>query len=184
MNKKRRFWVRSILLLIMIGLIAFPLYQLIKDDQPQKPAIGDMAPDFQLTSLDGEQMSLKRLKGKAVVLNFWGSWCEPCRTEMPALTEIYQQYQSSGLEVIGINIAETDVTASQFVRQYQLNFPIWMDRNRDVVDLYGIGPIPSTYFIDPSGKIVYIREGPLQVNELKNLILPILPKPKGAMTNG
>lgn len=181
MKKKRRYWVRFFLLLVMIGLIGFALYYVMGEGQPKKPKVGDIAPNFQLSTLDGQQMSLQQLKGKAVILNFWGSWCEPCRTEMPALTEVYQQYRKADLMVIGINIAETDVTVMQFVKQYKLNFPIWMDRDREVVERYRIGPIPSTYFIDPNGRISYIREGPLQLNELKKILLPILPQPQGAM---
>lgn len=175
MKRMTRYWVRLALLLAMIGLIGFTLYQATYDKQSKKPRVGELAPDFQLTTLDGKDVRLHQLRGKAVVLNFWGSWCEPCRTEMPALTDIYTQYKQKGLVVIGINIAETDVAASQFVEQYGLNFPIWMDRDRDVVDLYKIGPIPSTYFIDPKGKIVHIKEGPLNINELRIRVLPILP---------
>lgn len=176
MNKKRRYWLRLILLTVMVGLIGFALYRVMEEGRSEKPQVGDLAPNFQLSSLDGKPVSLEQLKGKVVILNFWGSWCEPCRTEMPALTEIYRQYQQAGIEVVGINIAETDVTAMQFVKQYKLNFPIWMDRNREVVDLYEIGPIPSTYFIDPTGKIVAVKEGPLQLNELQNIVLSMLPK--------
>ena len=176
MNKSRRYWIRFSLLLLMVGLIGFALYQVIKAGESDKPEVGEWAPNFQLPTLTGKPMSLQQLKGKAVVLNFWGSWCEPCRTEMPALTEIYRRYRAKGIVVIGINIAETDVTATQFVKQYKLDFPIWMDRDREVVDLYRIGPIPSTYFIDPTGKIAYVKEGPLALNELEKIILSIMPK--------
>lgn len=175
MNKNQRYWLRLVLLVVMIGLIGFALYRVIDEGQPDQPQVGEYAPDFQLPTLKGEPKSLKQLKGKGVVLNFWGSWCEPCRTEMPALNEIYRRYQAQGIEVIGINIAETDVTAMQFVKQYQLDFPIWMDRDREVVELYQIGPIPSTYLIAPDGKIAYIKEGPLALSELERLVSAILP---------
>lgn len=176
MKKSKRYWMRLILLLIMIGLIGFALYQVIETGKPNRPQVGDLAPDFQLTTLAGEQVSLKQLRGKAVVLNFWGSWCEPCRTEMPALNEIHRRYQTEGITVIGINIAETDVAAMQFVKQYQLAFPIWMDRDREVVNLYQIGSIPSTYFIDPEGRIAYVKEGPLLLSELEKIILSLKPQ--------
>lgn len=176
MKQRPRFWIRLILLGIMTGLIGFMLYQVMEDSKTKKPQAGDLAPNFQLMTLANQEMSLQQFRGKAVVLNFWGSWCEPCRTEMPALTKLYEKYQEKGLVVLGVNIAETDVTAAQFVKQYQLNFPIWMDRDREIVDLYKIGPIPSTYFIDPNGKIAYVQEGPLNLQQLELRVLPILPK--------
>lgn len=175
-QRRSRFWVRLILLCIMTGLIVFMLYQVMEDHKMKKPQIGEQAPNFQLTTLENQEMSLQQFGGKAVVLNFWASWCEPCRTEMPALTQLYEKYQQKGLVVLGVNIAETDVTASQFVKQYQLNFPIWMDRDREIVDLYKIGPIPSTYFIDPNGNITHIQEGPLNLQQLELYVLPILPQ--------
>lgn len=159
----------------MVALIVIALYQVIDEGKSQKPQVSEQAPNFELTTLDGKQVSLSKLRGKAVLLNFWGSWCEPCKTEMPALTKMYEKYQSQGLEVVGINIAETDVAVGQFIKQYSLNFPVWMDRDRDVVDLYKIGPIPSTYFIDPAGKIIYVKEGPLELSELEAKVTPMLP---------
>lgn len=176
MKRNSRFWIRLSLLGIMVALIGFTLYQVLEDGTSKKPQIGDTAPNFELTTIEGKQVTLNQLRGKAVVLNFWGSWCEPCKTEMPALTQIYEQYADKGLVVIGINIAETDVAVAQFVKQYGLNFSIWMDRDRDVVELYKIGPIPSTYFIDPQGKITYVREGPLVIDELERFVYPILPR--------
>lgn len=176
MKKTTRLWVRAILLLVMVGLIGFALYEATTQKNGGKPETGQEAPDFTLISLSGQEKQLRDLRGKAVMLNFWGSWCEPCRSEMPALQKMYHKYRDRGFEVIGINIAETDVAAEQFIRHYGLTFPIWMDRDREVVRLYRIGPIPSSIFIDPQGKIAYIKEGPLSVGELETHILPLLPR--------
>ncbi|SHE62490.1 Peroxiredoxin [Seinonella peptonophila] len=174
MSKQTRRWVRLILLIIMLALVGFTLYQAIVQKDQGKPELGQQAPDFALTSLDGKQVKLSDLHGKAVMINFWGSWCEPCRTEMPAIQSMYEKYRKLGFVVIGINIAETDVAAAQFVKQYQLNFPIWMDRNREVVRLYRIGPIPSSIFIDRSGKIIDSKDGPLVPSELEKQIRPLV----------
>jgi peroxiredoxin len=141
-----------------------------------KPDAGDQAPDFRLQTLDGKEMSLSELKGKVVLLNFWGSWCEPCRNEMPTLEKAYQTYKGQGFIVVAVNIAETDVTTSAFVKQYGLTFPILMDRDRAVVDLYKIGPIPTSFFIDPQGKIVKRVEAPLVSGQLDLWIQSILPR--------
>jgi peroxiredoxin len=160
----------------MVGLIGFALYQAVEQGESKKPEVGDEAPNFTLITLDGKEMSLKDLRGKAVMLNFWGTWCAPCREEMPAMQKAYEKYKDNGFEIVAINIAETDVAASSFAKQYGLTFPIWMDRDREAVRLYGIGPIPSSFFLDPNGVITKRVEGPLDVSQLELYINPILPR--------
>lgn len=176
MNKKVRFWVRRILFFLMVGLIGWALYQSFSQDQASRPEVGEVVPDFALTTLDGKEGKLSDLRGKAVMINFWASWCEPCRTEMPAMQEAYEKYKDQGFEIVAVNIAETEVTANSFARQYGLTFPIWMDKDREVTRLYKIGPIPSSLFVDPNGKIVYRYEGPVNVSQLDSIIQPMLPK--------
>ncbi|MBA4494276.1 thiol-disulfide oxidoreductase ResA [Paenactinomyces guangxiensis] len=176
MNKQTRYWVRRILFFVMVVIIGVALYQAIQQGKSEVPQAGDKAPDFQLTTLDGKEMKLSQLRGKAVMLNFWGTWCKPCRTEMPAMQQMYEKYKGSGFEIVAVNIAETDVAAASFARQYSLTFPIWMDRNRDVVNLYGIKPIPSSFFIDPQGVIRKKIEGQLNVNQLEVYINSVLPQ--------
>ncbi|MFD1444807.1 thiol-disulfide oxidoreductase ResA [Thermoactinomyces vulgaris] len=176
MDKKTRYWVRRILFLVMVVLIGYALYQAVTQDSKSRLQEGEPAPNFTLATLDGKTVQLSDYRGKAVLLNFWGTWCEPCRTEMPALQNAYDQYKDQGFEVLAVNIAETDVAVSSFVEQYQLNFPVLLDRNREVTELYGIVPIPSSFFIDKEGKIRKIVEGPLNLDQLRIHILPILPK--------
>lgn len=168
--------MRRILFLVMVGLIGYALYQAVTQDEKSQLQEGEKAPNFALTTLEGETVQLSDYRGKAVLLNFWGTWCEPCRTEMPALQIAYNEYKKQGFEVLAVNIAETDVAVSSFVQQYQLNFPVLMDRNREVTELYDIVPIPSSFFIDKEGNISKIVEGPLNLDQLRLHILPILPK--------
>jgi len=175
-NQQVRFWVRRFLFLLMVGLIAWALYQSLNDEQSARPEVGDQAPDFTLTTLDGKERSLKDLRGKAVMINFWATWCEPCRKEMPAMQKVYEKYKDKGFEIVAINIAETDVAAASFARQYGLTFPIWMDREREVTQLYKIGPIPSSFFVDPDGNITQRYEVPFDIHRLEATIQPILPK--------
>lgn len=176
MNKQTRYWVRRVIFIALIALIGVALYQVIQGGNQKQPQIGDEAPDFTLTTLDGKEASLSQLRGKAVMLNFWGSWCEPCRTEMPAMQEVYEKYKDQGFEIVAVNIGETDVAAASFAKQLGLTFPIWMDRDRDIVDLYHIGPIPSSFFIDAQGKIVRKVNGQLDTSQLELYINPILPR--------
>ncbi|SEN08001.1 Peroxiredoxin [Lihuaxuella thermophila] len=174
MNKQVRYWMRRIIFLVLIAMIGFALFQLVGEGK--NPEVGDEAPDFKLTTLDGKEMKLSQLRGKAVMLNFWASWCEPCRTEMPAMQKVYEKYKDQGFVIVAVNIAETDVAASQFAKQYGLTFPIWMDRDREAVRLYQIRPIPTSFFIDPEGMIRRKVEGPLDVSRLELYVNPILPR--------
>ncbi|MGA8941397.1 MAG: thiol-disulfide oxidoreductase ResA [Thermoactinomyces sp.] len=174
MNQNTRYWVRRILFLVMFGLMGYALYQTVTQDEKNQLAVGEKAPNFELSTLDGKTVRLSDYQGKTVLLNFWGTWCEPCRTEMPALQKAYETYHKKGLVVLSVNIAETDVAVSSFARQYGLTFPMLMDRERDVTRLYDVGPIPSTFFIDKDGKISKKIEGPLLLNQLHRIILPIL----------
>ncbi|MDA8353811.1 MAG: thiol-disulfide oxidoreductase ResA [Firmicutes bacterium] len=176
MNRKTRYWVRRILMLVMVVLVGLAIYQTMGGEGEKETAVepGKKAPDFQLETLDGEKMKLSDLKGKVVLLNFWASWCEPCRDEMPAIQTVYDKHKDKGFEVVGVNIAETQVAVNAFARQYELKFPIAMDRERKVTEQYGIGPIPSSIFIDREGNIIRKVNGQMNEDQLENYVLKAL----------
>ncbi|WP_460415426.1 thiol-disulfide oxidoreductase ResA [Planifilum fimeticola] len=173
MNRRTRFWVRRLLMLAMLALIGFALYQ---TGESEAVEIGQTAPDFELTTLDGKTVRLSEFRGKGVLINFWASWCKPCRDEMPAIQRVYERHRDKGLEVLGVNIAETGVTVDGFVRHLDLTFPILLDQNREVTQLYGIGPIPSSIFVSPEGKVVRKVSGQMQEGQIESMVLEILPK--------
>jgi thiol-disulfide isomerase/thioredoxin len=127
---------------------------------------GALAPEFELPVLDanGKTMKLSDLKGKAVVLNFWATYCVPCKTEMPWLVEMQKQYGSQGLQIVGvIKDGDSEKTASGFTKKMGISYPILLGTEK-VEDLYGgINGLPTTFFIDRSGKVVTRRLG--QMNE-------------------
>lgn len=150
MNKTKRLWMRVAILCVLLGALIFAVYSsFAKDNKEIK--IGTQAPNFSLEQLNTKPLKLSDLKGKGVVLNFWGSWCEPCKAEFPELEKQYQRFQSEGIEVVGVNISETPLAIQQFVDQYHVSFPILMDRQSEITRLYQIGPIPTTFFIDKDG---------------------------------
>ncbi|WP_322508818.1 TlpA disulfide reductase family protein, partial [Anaerolinea sp.] len=116
---------------------------------------GFLAPDFELRSIDGGTIRLSDLQGKVVILNFWASWCPPCREEMPALQRVYQVHQSQGVEVIAVNATSQDTLSDvlNFVQDNGLTFSVLLDEQGDVQSTYRISGLPTTFFIDREGKI-------------------------------
>lgn len=115
--------------------------------------IGALAPDFKLQGLDGKPVSLNNLRGKAVVMNFWATWCPPCRAEMASLHQVQRDLTDRGLVVLGVNQLEASQTVQRFMREQGLNFPIALDLFGDASQTYRISALPTTYFIDRNGII-------------------------------
>ena len=110
--------------------------------------------DFTLPTLDGRKVSLGSLKGKVVFLNFWATWCPPCRAEMPSMETLYQRYKDRGLEILAVDLKEEKKTVSEFVDQNKLTFTILLDSTAEVGGIYGTEAIPTTYIVDRLGNIV------------------------------
>lgn len=118
---------------------------------------GDMAPNFTLQTLDGKTVSLADYKGKKVVVNFWATWCTPCRTEMPHMQKYYQKYaQDENVEILALNLTYNDKgpdNVQKFVNSYDLTFPILLMEDDQLLTTYEVLTIPSTMFIDTEGRI-------------------------------
>jgi len=112
---------------------------------------GDFAPEFLLESMDGEEVRLSDFRGQPVVLNFWATWCAPCRKEMPQLVAAYEEHRDEGLVVIGLNLQESESIIRPFADDYGVEFPILIDRDGEVGDEYRLGGVPETIFIDANG---------------------------------
>jgi len=110
--------------------------------------------DFTLPLLGGENVSLSSYKGKVVILNFWATWCPPCRAEMPSMETLYKSFNGQGLEILAVDIGEDSPTVQKFVRSNGYTFPILLDSSKKISSIYGIKAIPTTYIIDREGKII------------------------------
>lgn len=125
------------------------------------PQVGFEAPDFSLGTLDGQKIRLSDLHGKSVMINLWASWCAPCRAEMPAIERVYQDYHVDGFVVLAVNATNQDNTAEAgaFVAEHGLTFPILLDINGVVSDLYHLQALPTTFFVDENGIIQEVVTG-------------------------
>ena len=113
--------------------------------------IGEAAPGFALQGLDGSEVTLAALDGKVVVLNFWASWCGPCRLEMPDFQKAWEEHREQGVVFVGIAVDDTASEASKFAEQVGVTYPLALDTTGDVARSYRIRAVPSTYFIDREG---------------------------------
>lgn len=126
------------------------------NDLPVGLEVEERAPSFELTTLDGEKISSDDLKGKKVLLNFWATWCPPCKEEMPDMQKLYEEYKDEDVVVVGVNVTSTEKNredVEKFVKEYQLAFPILMDEIGEVTHQFEILSFPTTYFIDSDGVI-------------------------------
>ena len=121
--------------------------------------LSGVAPDFDLAAMDGGRVALSDLKGKVVMVNFWATWCGPCREEMPHLEALYQRYSSLGFDLLGVNVEEDSSGADEFLAETPVSFPILFDPESEVSSLYDVVAMPSTVMIDREGNMRYIHHG-------------------------
>lgn len=136
--------------------------------------IGQAAPDFALESLTGEKVRLSDLKGKPVVINFWATWCPPCRKEMPEFQQVYDQYRDAGLQFYAINVGESKVAVEDYRQRLGVHFPILIDKNEEAQTAYKILPLPSTFFIDREGIIRGVYQYQMSLPQIEDEVKRLL----------
>jgi thiol-disulfide isomerase/thioredoxin len=148
--------------------------------EPVEPTIevgtkpGQLAPDFVLDTLDGGEARLSDFRGKVVLLNFWASWCGPCRMEFPDLVSVYEKNKDRGFEIVAVNLGESKEVAGRFAEQFKLPFPILLDSNAGVARQYQTYSIPTSYFLDRDGVILGSRAGAMTESFVEEVLLNLL----------
>jgi peroxiredoxin len=137
-----------------------PNYKLVPILQPMKEVAP--TPDFTLNTLDGKKISLKDFRGKVVLLNFWASWCTPCREEMPAMEKLYQEYKDKNFVVLAVAVKDRKQDAVDFVKELKISYPVALDPEAQVGSLYGAWGLPATYIIGPKGEGLARGWGPAE----------------------
>lgn len=150
MNKMLKVIMLIMLIMLTSGLI---ITGCSCGSEPREARVGSQAPDFQLNNLDGQSISLSDLRGKPVFINFWATWCPPCRSEMPYIQEIYEEWSGKGLVVLAINMGEKPPQVEEFMESQDLSLPVLLDTRGKVAQKYNIQFIPTSFFIDKDGVI-------------------------------
>jgi thiol-disulfide isomerase/thioredoxin len=150
----------------IVAAMLFAGVRMARDNRSNSPAkgqlIGNLAPDFELQTLEGKNLKLSDLRGKAVLLNFWATYCGPCKIEMPWFVELQKEYGPQGFQIIGVAMddASTEEIA-KFVKDLGVNYPILLGKEAVGQSYGGVGVLPTTFFLDRDGKVI-AREFGLQ----------------------
>ena len=153
----------SQLKIIKIGIVFFFTVLLLTgcDNSTSEPQVsqgglvGNPAPDFTLTDMHGQEVALSQFRGKVVILNFWATWCPPCREEMPSMERLYRDYESKGLVMLAVNVEENGKKmVGQFLQKTPYSFPILLDSDSIAQNAYGVFRFPESFIIDRNGVVV------------------------------
>lgn len=141
------------IIVVLTALLAAPA------SQAAMPKIGAAAPDFALKSSSGKNLKLSEHRGEVVMINFWATWCGPCRQELPLLNRLHEQYRKTGFTLLGVNIDDRQDAAQDMAKKLGITFPVLFDTDKRVSRLYDVNAMPSTVLIDRDGKVRYIHLG-------------------------
>lgn len=173
---------KSLVLVAFTCVVVFALFTLKVLNKTNEKTIqaksetAQTAQDFELSNLDKQKVRLSTVyqSKKATLVNFWATWCPPCRGEIPELVKVYNKYKDKGLEILAVNLREKPETVKKFAQQAGMNFPILADLDGGVGQLYNVLYIPTTYIVDRQGKIKGVINGGTDEKALENAIKPLL----------
>jgi cytochrome c biogenesis protein CcmG/thiol:disulfide interchange protein DsbE len=132
------------------------------------------ARDFTLQLFEGRTLALSELRGQVVMVDFWASWCPPCRKEAPELARVYREYQGSGVEFLGVDIWDSEEGAKEFIARYGISYPNGLDARGKIAIDYGVTGIPEKYFISQDGVLLKKFIGPMSEDQLKGVLEELL----------
>jgi len=148
-----RNYVKQLYRLVLVALMG------LQSVHAYAVTLQEEAPDFTLKSLEGNNLRLEEYRGRVVLINFWASWCGPCRQEMPLLDRLHRRYEDTGFAVLGVNVEGEVKPAQELVDKTKVTFPILIDEGQKVSELYDLEAMPSTVVVDRDGVVRYIHLG-------------------------
>ncbi len=177
MQKSQKKWIQYIIMLLILVAIGFILYVSVAKDGEKVVKVGDKAPLFELKNLEGEKVALSDYKGKGVILNFWGTWCNPCKEEMPDLNRMNKIYHSKGVEVLTVHVKDSPQQVKQFFSELpeEVELMVALDGSGDVMRAYNANDLPNTYVIDKNGIIKAHHKGQMSRADIKKYMDMVQP---------
>jgi cytochrome c biogenesis protein CcmG/thiol:disulfide interchange protein DsbE len=160
---------------IVLGLLTFFAFGLAKADKG--PRDSGLAPDFSLTGFDGRKVTLSELRGKVVVINFWASWCLPCRQEAAYLEQTWRKYKDKDVVFIGVDYVDTEKEAKAYIKEFDITYINGPDLKTRIADSYNIKGVPETYYVSKDGILKGVHIGPLETPILDQKIDELLAEP-------
>jgi cytochrome c biogenesis protein CcmG/thiol:disulfide interchange protein DsbE len=162
-------WLAALLLLALLALLAWGLRM-----RASNPVESGPAPDFSLTTFEGETITLSDLRGQVVIINFWASWCPPCRDEAAYLEATWRKYQNQGVVFIGVDYVDTEPKALAYLEEFDITYPNGPDVGQRIAQAYHIKGVPETFYVDKAGQLRGVKIGPLFPPELDDVIEELL----------
>jgi cytochrome c biogenesis protein CcmG/thiol:disulfide interchange protein DsbE len=157
------------LVLALLGLLGWGLYK-----SSTGPRASGLAPDFTIQSYSGQTVTLSQLRGKVVIVNFWASWCPPCREEASYLEETWRKYKDKDVMFIGVDWVDTPENALAYIKEFDITYPNGPDVGTKAAQAYRIQGVPETFFVDKHGSLKGVQIGPLKAPELDRKIEELL----------
>lgn len=164
-------WLRAGIVAVVLG--AWPACSGLDHDD-EVPSAGAPSLDFVLQDMNGKDVRLADFKGRPVLINFWATWCPPCKAEMPAIDAYYEAHRGEGLTVLAVNSQDAPTTVQAFINAQGFHFPVLLDQHNVVSDLYQVQGLPTTFVIDRDGVIQHIQIGAISAQQLDAVVRPLL----------
>lgn len=186
-----------IVIVILLGLVSWGIYDTMKKNDAVKASLagseqaveefdmtkmkvgisqGNIAPDFELKTLDGESVKLSDFRGKKVIVNMWATWCPPCRAEMPDMQKFYDKYKDEDVAILAVNMTTTEKSEddiSKFLNEFEITFPVVLDKENKVALTYQSFALPTSYIIDSKGIIQQKVTGPMNYEMMEEMMSEI-----------
>lgn len=174
-----------IIAILLLTLVGWGIYDTLSDrtnqtsespvamKEPPSQSKKTKASDFTLKTLDGRDVRLSQLEGKKVILNFWATWCPPCRAEMPDMQKFYKEYKDKNVEILAVNLTSSERgrdEVKKFLDEFGITFPVVLDEKNDVATMYKVEAIPSSFLIDSKGQVQHTITGPMSYNWMMDMV--------------
>lgn len=171
-KRDARSWPQMVAYGVVLAILALLGWGLLKAQAG--PREEGPAPDFTLSTFDGEEITLSELRGQVVVINFWASWCPPCREEAPYLESTWRKYRDQGVVLLGVDYVDTEVEALAYIEEFDITYPNGPDIGTGISQAYRIQGVPETFFVAKDGSLRGVKVGPLSPPELAERIETLL----------